>query len=76
MMTANAPLPLGLDQIADLLATAQHHAFTDYGATRIYQGRCRIGAPFLLMVNTFDGLGFALRPPPPLALVAANDPSA
>jgi hypothetical protein len=75
-MMAHTPRPLGLDQVADLLGSAQQFAFTDHGATRVYQGQCRAGAPFLLMVNTFDGLGFALRPPPRLVLVAANDPPA
>lgn len=76
MMMTHTPQQLGLDQVADLLASAQQYATHDHGMTRFYQGQCAAGTPFLIMVNAFDGMGFALRPPPRLALAAANDPPA
>lgn len=72
-MTLSIPLARSLDQTADLLATAKHHTSTDHGVIRVYQGRCRAGAPFLLIVNTFDALGFSLRAAPRLRLAAADD---
>lgn len=68
-----APHVLTVDQVADLLETAQHHTFTDRGATRFHQGQTSSGAPFLIAVNTADGLGFALQSGPRIRLAAAND---
>lgn len=69
----NAPRPLGLDRLADMLTSAQHFTFTDHGATRFYSGQCSAGAPFQIMVNNADGQGFLLSPVPRLRLVAANE---
>lgn len=67
--------PMGLDRLADVLADAAHHTATDRGATRIYQGQCHAGNPFIILMNTFDGLAFAITAPPAPRLVAANDPA-
>lgn len=69
----STPRPMGLDEVADLLAIAQNHTFTDHGATRFHYGQCGAGVPFTIMVNTMDGLGFALNTAPRLRLAAAND---
>lgn len=69
----NLPHPMGLDQLADMLATAQHYTLTDVGATSFYQGQRANGSPFLIVVNTIDGLGFAMNAAPGPRMVAAND---
>lgn len=69
----NAPRPMGLDEVADLLAAAQHHTRADHGATRFHFGQCRAGTPFMVMVNTVDGMGFSLTTAPRLRLAAANE---
>lgn len=70
-----APQMLTINQVADLLESAQHHTFTDRGATRFHHGQTSSGAPFLIAVNTADGLGFALQSGPRIRLAAANDNS-
>lgn len=64
---------MGLDQLADMLATAQHYTLTDVGATSFYQGQRANGSPFLIVVNAIDGLGFAMPTAPGPRMVAAND---
>lgn len=60
MHSHNLPAPIQIDKLADILATAQQHHFTDHGQTRFHLGTSSDGRPFAYLQNTADGLGFEL----------------
>lgn len=61
MHAPTPPAPIEIDTLADMLAAAQHHEFTDHGQTRLHVGTHSDRRPFVFIQNTVDGMGFELR---------------